>query len=148
MITFASQTDPNITTARQAPASKITTLHMAKDILVVDDDKLIAQCISDALEDEGYEVRVFHDGASALLDIVRLPPGLMLLDVTMPILIGDDLLRYLRQHGFVELPIIMMTAGSNPENFLADGATDILPKPFEICDLLDKVARYLPDAPP
>jgi len=116
------------------------------DILVVDDEVPIAQFIATALEDEGYPVRMAHDGASALLEIIARPPCLVLLDIAMPVMVGDELLRYLRQKGFADLPVIIMTAGLHPEIYLSQGANEVLPKPFDMEMLLDKVARYVPPA--
>jgi len=116
------------------------------DILVVDDEMPIAQFIASVLQEEGYGVRIAHDGASALLEIIARPPCLVLLDIAMPVMVGDELLRYLRRKGYQDLPIIIMTAGLTPETYLAQGATDVLPKPFDMQLLLDKVARYMPPA--
>jgi len=114
------------------------------DILIVDDEAPIAQVVAELLCDEGYPVRVVHDGASALLEIMRRRPGLILLDVGLPVMLGDELLRYLRQHGFPDLPVIMMTAALQPELYLAYGANAVLPKPFDLGELLEVVARYFP----
>jgi CheY-like chemotaxis protein len=116
------------------------------DILVVDDEVPIAQFIASVLQEEGYNVRMVHDGASALLEIIARPPCLVLLDIAMPVMVGDELLRYLRRKGYQDLPIIIMTAGLSPEAYLAQGANDVLPKPFDMQLLLDKVARYMPPA--
>lgn len=114
------------------------------DILVVDDEVPIAQFIATALQEEGYAVRMVHDGASALLEIMKRRPCLVLLDIAMPVMVGDELLRYLRRKGFDDLPVIIMTAGLHPEIYLAQGASDVLPKPFDMQVLFDKVARYMP----
>jgi CheY-like chemotaxis protein len=113
-------------------------------ILVVDDEVAIARLVADALEDEGYEVRVHHDGASALLDIVHDTPDLVLLDIAMPVMVGDEVLRYLRANGYRALPVIVMTAGLQPEQYLAQGASAILPKPFDLEAMLTAVQRNLP----
>jgi DNA-binding response OmpR family regulator len=89
-------------------------------------------------------VRVARDGATALLEIVKRPPGLVLLDVAMPVMLGSDLLVYLRRHGFADLPIIIMTAGLSPMVYLAQGATEVLPKPFDVNHVVELVAQYLP----
>lgn len=112
-------------------------------ILVVDDERSITEFVSDALLDEGYAVEVVHDGASALLTIQRGPPDLVLLDVGMPVMTGDELLRRLRGDSFSDLPVIIMTAGTNPEQYLDDGANAILKKPFSLDLLLDSVERNL-----
>jgi DNA-binding response OmpR family regulator len=114
------------------------------EILIVDDEAPIAQLLADVLQDEGYSVRVASDGATALLEIIKRPPGLVLLDVAMPVMLGSDLLVYLRQHGFSNLPIIIMTAGLSPLVYLSQGATEVLPKPFDVNMVVEKVARYLP----
>lgn len=117
---------------------------MTPCILVVDDEVAIARLVADALEDEGYEVRVHHDGASALLDIVHDTPDLVLLDIAMPVMVGDEVLRYLRANGYRALPVIVMTAGLQPEQYLAQGASAILPKPFDLEAMLTAVQRNLP----
>lgn len=116
----------------------------AQRILVVDDEPAIATLIADTLEEEGYQVRIHHDGASALLDIINDPPDLMLLDIAMPVMVGDELLRYLRRHGYPDLPVIVMTAGLHPEQYLAQGANAVLPKPFDLQKMVDLVQRHLP----
>lgn len=114
------------------------------DILIADDEEHIASFIADVLRDEGYSVRVVHDGASALLAIASHRPGLAILDVAMPVMVGDELLRYLRRNDFADLPVIIMTAGLYPERYLSCGANEVLSKPFDVDSLLDKVASFLP----
>ena len=117
---------------------------LGDDILIVDDDHAIAQFVAEVLHEEGYQVRVEHDGASALLQIMHRPPGLVFLDVAMPVMVGDDLLRYLRRHGFGDLPIVVMTAGLQPKTYLGAGATAVMPKPFTVDRLLSLAQRHLP----
>jgi CheY-like chemotaxis protein len=75
---------------------------------------------------------------------VRRPPALVLLDIAMPVMIGGDLLRYLRHNGFDDLPVIVMTASLTPEKYRACGASAVLAKPFDIDRLIALVKRYLP----
>ncbi len=112
-------------------------------ILVVDDEGAITDLVSDVLSEEGYQVRVCHDGASALLDILTDAPDLVLLDIGLPVMTGDLVLRELRATGFAWLPIIVTTAGTNPERYLADGATAILKKPFTLDQLIGLVGSYV-----
>lgn len=119
-------------------------MQQSNDILIVDDEVPIAQMIATALQEEGYPVRVAHDGASALLEIIARPPCLVLLDIAMPVMVGDELLRYLRRNGFADLPVIVMTAGLHPNIYITQGASDVLPKPFDMEVLFEKVARYMP----
>jgi len=116
----------------------------AGDILVIDDEVDITDFVSELLTDEGYSIRVAHNGASALLEITSRRPALLLLDVAMPVMSGDELLRFLRSHQFADLPVVMMTAGLRPEIFLAQGATDVLPKPFDLSALLWVVEHHYP----
>jgi len=128
----------------QQPDAPVKNMQASNDILIVDDEAPIAELLADVLQDEGYSVRVARDGASALLEIIKRPPALILLDVAMPVMLGSDLLVYLRRHGFSDLPIIIMTAGLSPLVYLAQGATEVLPKPFDVNTVVEKVARYLP----
>jgi DNA-binding response OmpR family regulator len=122
----------------------VNIMQASNEILIVDDEASIAQLLADVLQDEGYSIRVARDGASALLEIIKRPPGLVLLDVAMPVMLGSDLLVYLRRHGFDDLPIIIMTAGLSPLVYLAQGANEVLPKPFDVNIVVEKVAHYLP----
>jgi len=128
----------------QQPVAPVKHMHASNEILIVDDEAPIAELLADVLEDEGYNIRVARDGASALLQIIKRPPALILLDVAMPVMLGSDLLIYLRQHGFSDLPIIIMTAGLSPLVYLTQGATEVIPKPFDVNMVVEKVAHYLP----
>ena len=126
------------------PAASVHNMEASNEILIVDDEAPIAELLADVLQDEGYRIRVARDGASALLEIIKRPPGLVLLDVAMPVMLGSDLLIYLRQHGFKDLPIIIMTAGLSPLVYLTQGATEVIPKPFDVDLVVEKVMHYLP----
>lgn len=129
----------------QAPtAVAVCRSHHSGNILVVDDEVAITNLITETLGEEGYTTRVAHDGASALLDILNDPPALVILDIGMPVMTGDELLRRLRRNHFPDLPIIILTAGMNAERMLDHGATAVLAKPFDLNALLDHVIRYVP----
>lgn len=117
----------------------LTTLN----ILVVDDEPDITELVANILIDEGYMVCIAHDGASALDSIYLRPPDLVILDISMPVMGGDDLLYELRANGFARLPVIVATAGMHPERFLNHGATAILPKPFDLDQLLTTVDQCM-----
>lgn len=114
------------------------------DIVVVDDEEPIAQLIADILRDEGYSVSTFHDGASALLAIIHGKPRLVVLDIMLPIMTGDEVLRIVRARGLTAIPIIVMSAGVRLEQYRAQGANELLAKPFDINTLIMCVKRYLP----
>lgn len=103
---------------------------MAK-IYLVDDDENILTSVSMFLEEEGHEVRKFHDGGSAL-DVLRNdPPDLAIFDVKMPRMDGLELLRRLRQSS--NLPVIFLTSKDDEIDEaigLNMGADDYITKPF------------------
>jgi CheY-like chemotaxis protein len=117
-----------------------------RHILVVDDEVEIATFVAEILRDEGYRVRIAHDGGSALMDIMQHPPALVMLDIAMPVMVGDDVLRFLRRNGYGDLPVVIMTAGLHPEIYRRSGATEVLPKPFDIDTLLEIVAEHMPQS--
>jgi len=105
--------------------------HSMTTIALVDDDENILTSVSMFLENEGYRVRAYHDGASALAALGKEPPDLAILDVKMPRMDGLELLRRLRQSG--DLPVIFLT--SKDDEFdealgLNLGADDYITKPF------------------
>lgn len=113
----------------------------AAEILIVDDQREITDLVTEALLDEGYKVRVAHDGLTALAEIEHHKPDLLLLDVGMPLMSGDEVLIQLRRKPDRYLPVILMTADRAPERFLALGADLLLRKPFDLGGLLQLVAR-------
>lgn len=115
---------------------------MAK-ILVVDDEATITEFVSDALAEEGYEVQTCHDGASALLYVREHHPDLVLLDITMPVMSGDEVLARLQVEGTATLPIIIMTASLNYDQRLIGTAKALLRKPFTLGRLLSTVEDVL-----
>jgi two-component system response regulator (stage 0 sporulation protein F) len=113
-------------------------------ILVVDDEPMIRDTLQDLLEEEGYDVHVASNGASALLDILSNPPSLIILDGAMPVMSGEELLHELASNDTAQMPIIMLTAGQTPERYLPLGATVALSKPFDVDNLLDLLTDLLP----
>jgi len=100
-------------------------------IYLVDDDENILTSVSMFLENEGYQVRSFHDGVSALEVLTNEPPDLAIFDIKMPRMDGLELLRRLRQSS--NLPVIFLT--SKDDEFdeaigLNMGADDYITKPF------------------
>ncbi len=112
------------------------------EILIVDDHPEITAMVAEALTDEGYQVRIAHDGRAAMTEIERRRPDLLLLDVAMPLMTGDQVLAQLRGQGQRDLPVILMTADRSPERFRALGANQLLRKPFDLGRLLQLVNRF------
>jgi DNA-binding response OmpR family regulator len=119
-----------------------STSHGA-EILVVDDHREITDMLAEALCDEGYTVRVANDGFTALQSIQRHTPDLLIVDVAMPMMRGDQLVRQLRSNGANDLPIILMTADRTPEHYAGLGVNELVRKPFDIGSLLCSVALYV-----
>lgn len=140
-MTIPPETDTSIPPAPIQPDSA-KQIDRGPDILIADDEVSIASVIAETLAEEGYAVQVVHDGASALLAIKQQPPKLALLDIAMPVITGDELLAQLRREGFSDLPIILMSAGTQLQEFLARGATAVIPKPFALENLLDYAQQY------
>lgn len=116
-------------------------------ILVVDDDKDVRDLIAIVLSSGGYDVRTAQHGADAL-DLARqAPPGLILLDMRMPIMDGWEFARVYRAEPGPHAPIIVLTAARDVANRAAEiNADGYLGKPFDVVELLDLVARHTSQA--
>jgi two-component system response regulator ChvI len=113
-------------------------------IALVDDDKNILASVSMLLEQEGYSVKTFSDGAAALTGLSASPPDLAILDIKMPRMDGLELLRRLRQGG--DLPVIFLTSKDEEIDELMGlnaGADDYIRKPFSQRLLLERVKAVL-----
>ena len=115
-----------------------------KKIMVVDDDAGIVQALQLILEDEGYDVTAIMDG-QAVKDMEADVPDLLLLDIWMSGLDGRDICRHLKSRDRTRnLPIIICSANRDTENIAREaGADGFLTKPFELDDLLGKVAAFI-----
>jgi two-component system response regulator MprA len=114
-------------------------------VLIVDDDAGVRRMLARTLEAEGYGVTVAADGGSALVEIERAAPDLVLLDVTMPGLDGLGVTRRLRGKGDA-LPVLLLTARdavADRVTGLDSGADDYLVKPFSTDELLARVRALL-----
>jgi CheY-like chemotaxis protein len=111
-------------------------------ILVVDDEPMVRQTLGQFLGDEGYTVEEAADGADALARVGEHRPDVILLDLMMPGMNGRQFLRALRDDPrYVDLPVVVMTAvrGLTVQP-AAMGASEVVEKPFDVDDLLNKVA--------
>jgi two-component system response regulator MprA len=119
-------------------------------ILVVEDDREVAEYVRRQLEEEGYGVTVCHDGADGLRAAELRAFDIIVLDVMLPFIDGLEVTRRLRrQH--VQTPILLLTARDAPEEIvrgLDSGADDYLTKPFSFDVLLARirVRTRAPDA--
>lgn len=114
-------------------------------ILLVEDDLLVAEALSEALTDQRYVVDVVHDGESAWQQIKTLCYDLILLDVMLPELDGLTLCKRLRSHGY-SLPVIIITAldtSTDKVNGLDAGADDYIVKPIDLQELFARIRALL-----
>jgi DNA-binding response OmpR family regulator len=116
-----------------------------RDILVAEDNALLAKGICTALKSERYRVRHVADGAAALAAIAEWRPDVLVLDIMMPKTDGITVCRTIRRTD-AHLPILMLTArglDSQKVEGLSAGADDYLTKPFSIAELLARIAALL-----
>jgi DNA-binding response OmpR family regulator len=115
-----------------------------KKIVVIDDDPSVQQVVRAYLERDGYLVFVAGTAADGLDLAARLRPGLVVLDLMLPDLPGEDVARQIRERS--DMPILMLTAKASEEervNGLALGADDYLTKPFSPRELVARVRAVL-----
>ncbi len=115
-----------------------------KKILIVDDDPDIALALATMLEDEGFAVVATDDGDSLAHVHEHELPSLILLDMLLSGWDGREITRQLkRRQATQHIPILMLSAHPTAEcEARAAGADDFLAKPFELDDLLAKVALH------
>lgn len=117
---------------------------MAVSILVVEDDRNIAELLQMYLEKEGYAVTVAGDGGQGLAKFRAIKPDLVLLDVMMPVMDGWGVCKAIRAES--QTPVIMLTAKGETENAvhgLKMGADDYITKPFEMKEVLARIEAVL-----
>jgi len=115
-------------------------------ILVVEDNPDMSRFLAEALGAE-WDVECAADGQEGLEAALRLEPDLIVTDMMMPRLSGDELLRELRRHPETEAtPVVVLTAKADDESrvrLLRDGAQDYVMKPFNTDELSARVATWL-----
>ena len=117
---------------------------MAKTVLIVEDDRNIADLLRLYLEKEGYTVVIAPDGMRGVEQFRTVHPSLVLLDVMLPGLDGWGVCRAIRAES--QTPIIMLTAKSETEdkvNGLKQGADDYITNPFEMKEVLARIEAVL-----
>jgi heavy metal response regulator len=110
-------------------------------ILLVEDEKRIADFISRGLSEQGYAVDVAYDGDEALQWVDVAEFDIIVLDVMLPVRDGVEVCRILRQRG-IHTPVLMLTARDGVEDRvrgLDSGADDYLVKPFAFAELLARL---------
>lgn len=114
-------------------------------ILLIEDERKIADFIRRGLTLEGYQVQVAYDGESGLDAAVEQKPDLIILDIMLPAIDGIEVCKALRDAGF-DMPILMLTARDAVRDRVAGldaGADDYLVKPFAFDELLARIRALL-----
>ncbi|MEO0912721.1 MAG: response regulator transcription factor [Pseudomonadota bacterium] len=117
---------------------------MSETIALVDDDRNILTSVSMVLEGEGYTVRSYNDGATALSAFDKAMPDLAVFDIKMPRMDGMELLRQVRQKS--DLPVIFLTSKDEEIDELIGlrmGADDYVRKPFSQRLLVERIRAIL-----
>lgn len=114
-------------------------------LLLIDDDEAVLTTLGPFLQRSGYDVRTAADGAAGLAEFGRRRPDVVVLDVSMPVLDGREVLRRLRTED-TWTPVVMLTqVGSAGERAMTldEGADDYLNKPFDPVELVARVRAVL-----
>jgi len=120
---------------------------MGKNILVVDDSESIREVVSFTLENEGYAVRVGHDGKDALKHLNGDPIDLVITDLHMPEMDGIELIKEIRNmEQYQRIPILFLTTESQAakkQEAKTAGATGWIVKPFVPAKLLAALKKVM-----
>lgn len=112
-----------------------------KNILIIDDDIYIGNMLEETLTKEGYKISRAYSGTEALLVLSFFKPDLILLDLMLPGLSGEEILPKLK-----EIPVIVLSAKidfDNKVDLLLNGAVDYVTKPFNLKELSARIALQL-----
>ena len=117
---------------------------MAISVLIIEDDRNIAELLQMYLEKEGYAVTVANDGSLGLNKFRSIKPDLVLLDIMMPGMDGWSVCKSIRAES--QTPVIMLTAKGETDDKVAGlklGADDYITKPFEMKEVLARIEAVL-----
>ena len=111
------------------------------DIMIIDDDAHISEMLSESLKNEGYTVSAAYSETEALLLLSGSKPDIILLDLMLPGLSGEELLPKIK-----DIPVIVVSAKADVTDkveLLLNGAADYITKPFDMQELLARIAVQL-----
>lgn len=117
---------------------------MADEVLIVDDDRRLADMVSDYLSGNGFSVHRAVNGVIGVNEARRRKPDVVILDIMLPDIDGFEACRQIR--GFSDVPILMLTAKGDEMDRIVGleiGADDYLPKPFNPRELLARLKAIL-----
>ena len=126
---------------------KMEALPTMQTILVCDDDELLVELLTHRLGARGYHVVVAADGGAAVRQASECDPDAIVLDMMMPVLDGQQVLRRLKADpATADIPVIMLTARRQERDIVGTlelGADDYLVKPFIPEELMSRLARLV-----
>lgn len=116
-----------------------------RKIIVCDDDEGILEMMTLALESDGFDVITESNSLNLQQLIADQHPDLLLLDLWMPVLSGDLILKQLRDKAATKaLPVIVISASRDGKHIaMENGATDFLAKPFDLDELSQRVMKLV-----
>ena len=121
---------------------------MALKVLTVDDSKTIRMIVKKAFQTYNVEITEAENGVEGLAAAAKIKPGLIILDITMPVMTGTEMLERLKGDADLKnIPVIMLTAESGKDNVLnivKQGVKDYMVKPFKGEDLIERVRKLMP----
>lgn len=121
------------------------TSDRARKILIIDDDVTALDIVDLLFEDKGYEVVRRADGISALECVIDANPDIILVDLMMPKMNGQECVRQIRQKG-LKMPIVAFTAIDDPEvhkDAVSAGCNLVLTKPCKAASLFKHIEELL-----
>ncbi len=120
---------------------------MKKNILIIEDDHNVSNMVAQLFKDNGFNTTQVYDGRSALTEIYKTHPDLIILDILLPDIDGFNICKMLKiDRETNHIPIIMLTGLSSPDNIstgLKVGADRYITKPFDIHYLLGEANQLL-----
>jgi DNA-binding response OmpR family regulator len=117
-----------------------------KNLLLAEDDELLASLLDYRLQKGGYSVHVANDGREVKEYLEKATPDIIVSDIMMPYFSGIELIDYVRNQLNSTIPIIIISSAGNEENVLSAfelGANDFISKPVSPSELLVRVGREL-----
>ncbi|WP_024859531.1 response regulator transcription factor [Ruminococcus flavefaciens] len=111
------------------------------EIMIIDDDQNINGMLAKVLSDEGYTVSRAYSGSEAVMLLSQSRPDLILLDLMLPGITGEDVLKQIK-----DIPVIVVSAKADVTNkveLLLSGASDYITKPFDMQELLARITVQL-----
>ena len=124
---------------------------MTLKVLTVDDSKTIRMIVKKAFKEFDCEMFEAENGVEGLATAAKVKPGLIVLDITMPVMNGIEMLGRLKEEDALkDIPVIMLTAESGKDNVMQIvkmGVKDYMVKPFKGKDLIERVEKIIELAP-